>query len=197
MFTETNFLLVQYLERLKVIDLSYSRKLIQMLEFSSMSNLQELILKGCVSLIYIHPSIGVLRKLTTLDLRRCDKLKALPSRISNLEILVILNLSGCSSFDKLPKIHGKMRSLKKLYMDMTEIRELPNGVDLESIEILDLTDCLKFEKFPENEANMKSLKKLYLDYTALKELPTSIANWNLFQFLISLDATSLGDFQRK
>ena len=84
---------------------------------------------------------------------------------------------------KLPKIQGKMRSLKNLYLDMTAIRELLNGVDLESVEVLDLTDCLKFEKFPENGANMKSLKKLYLDYTAVKELPTGIANWESLPIL--------------
>uniref|UniRef100_F6H8W1 TIR domain-containing protein n=1 Tax=Vitis vinifera TaxID=29760 RepID=F6H8W1_VITVI len=174
------------LQSLKVIDLSHSNKLVQMPEFSSMPNLEELILKGCVSLINIDPSVGDLKKLTTLDLRGCVKLKGLPSSISNLEALECLDLTRCSSFDKFAEIQGiqgNMSSLTHLYLRKTAIRELPSSIDLESVEILDLSDCSKFEKFPENGANMKSLNDLRLENTAIKELPTGIANWESLEIL--------------
>ena len=201
---------MQYLESLKVIDLSYSKKLVQMPEFSSLSNLEGLILKGCVRLIDIHPSVGDLKKLTTLNLRRCHKLKGLPSSISNLESLEFLDLSGCSSFcnwdlypcgrsnlEKCLVNQRNMRSLRHLYLCKTAIRELPSNIDLESVEILDLFNCFKFKKFSENGAKMKSLQRLVLTNTGIKELPTGIANRNLLGGLISLIAQSLRNFRRR
>ncbi|RVW21566.1 TMV resistance protein N [Vitis vinifera] len=173
------------LERLKVIDLSYSRKLIQMSEFSRMPNLESLFLNGCVSLIDIHPSVGNLKKLTTLSLRSCDKLKNLPDSIWDLESLEILNLSYCSKFEKFPGKGGNMKSLRKLHLKDTAIKDLPDSIgDLESLEILDLSDCSKFEKFPEKGGNMKSLNQLLLRNTAIKDLPDSIGD---LESLESLD----------
>ncbi|KAL6329172.1 hypothetical protein AAG906_011631 [Vitis piasezkii] len=211
----------KYLESLKVIDLSYSEKLVQMPEFSSLSNLERLILKGCVSLIDFHPSIGGLKKLTTLNLKGCLKIKGLPSSISNLESLEFLDLSKCSSFCKFSEIHGNMRclqepylketatkdlptkkfpviqrnmrSLRSLYLCKTAIRELPSSIDLESVEILDLSNCFKFEKFSENGAKMKSLRQLDLTNTAIKELPTGIANW---ESLPTLDLSKCSKFEK-
>ncbi|KAJ9680242.1 hypothetical protein PVL29_019527 [Vitis rotundifolia] len=189
--------LVELHLNLKVIDLSFSKKLVQMPEFSSLSNLERLILKGCVSLIDIHPSVGGLKKLTTLNLRWCHKLKGLRSSISNLESLKFLDLSKCSSFAKFSEIQGNMRCLQEPYLKETATNDLPTSIgnsrsfwDLDpcghsnlvkfpgiqgnmrkSVEILDLSNCSKFEKFPENGANMKSLWKLDLTNTAIKELP--------------------------
>ena len=215
---------MQYLESLKVIDLSYSKKLVQMPEFSSLSNLERLILKGCVSLIDIHPSIGGLKKLTTLNLKWCLKIKGLPSSISNLESLEFLDLSKCSSFCKFSEIHGNMRcsretatkdlptstgnsekfpviqrnmrSLRSLYLCKTAIRELPSSIDLESVEILDLSNCFKFEKFSENGAKMKSLRQLVLTILVLKNSQQVLLTGNLFQLLIFLNAQSLRNFRR-
>ncbi|KAJ9686989.1 hypothetical protein PVL29_015729 [Vitis rotundifolia] len=190
----------KYLERLKVIDLSNSRKLIQMSEFSSMPNLERLILNGCVSLIDIHPSVGNMKKLTTLCLRSCDKLKDLSDSIGNLESLEILDLcycskfekfsgkggnmkslkelsleildvSYCSKFEKFLKKGGNMKSLNELFLINTAIKDSPDSIgDLELLKILYLSDCFEFEKFPEKGGNMKSSKELLLMYTAIKDL---------------------------
>ncbi|WJZ84533.1 hypothetical protein VitviT2T_004133 [Vitis vinifera] len=174
----------KYLERLKVIDLSYSRKLIQMSEFSSMPNLERLILKGCVSLIDIHPSVGNMKKLTTLSLRFCDKLKNLPDSIGDLESLEILDLSYCSKFEKFLEKGGNMKSLKKLRLRNSAIKDLPDSIgDLESLELLDLSNCSKFEKFPEKGGNMKSLMELDLKNTAIKDLPDSIGDLESLEIL--------------
>nr|POF20317.1 gdsl esterase/lipase [Quercus suber] len=50
---------IKYLDKLKVIDLRYSRKLIWTPEFSG--SLERLYLWGCINLVKIHPSIGKLR----------------------------------------------------------------------------------------------------------------------------------------
>ena len=69
------------LKRLRIIVLSFWKKLIQITEFSSMSSLETLILDRCVSLIMIHTSVGVVKKLTTLYLNRSYKHKGFPSSI--------------------------------------------------------------------------------------------------------------------
>ena len=141
-------------------------------EFSSMPNLEELILNDCVSLIDIHPSVGNMKNLTTLSLRRCDKIKDLPDSIGDLESLEILDLSYCSKFEKFPEKGGNLKSLKKLCFYGTAIKDLPDSIgDLESLRILNLSYCSKFEKFPEKGGNLKSLMKLGLKNTAIKDLP--------------------------
>ncbi|KAJ9705622.1 hypothetical protein PVL29_003609 [Vitis rotundifolia] len=188
------------LKSLKVIDLSHSKKLVQMREFSSMPNLEILILQGCVSLIDIHPSVGDLKKLTTLNLGWCVKLKGLPSSISNLEALKCLNLNKCSSFDKFSEIQGilgNMRSLKILSLRYTAIRELPSSIDLESVEILDLSYCYEFEKFPEKQGNMKRLKELNLQGTAIKDLPDSIGDLESLEILDLADCSKFEKFPEK
>ncbi|KAJ9687323.1 hypothetical protein PVL29_015992 [Vitis rotundifolia] len=172
------------LEMLKVIDLSYSRKLSQMSEFSSMPNLERLFLRGCVSLIDIHPSVGNMKKLTTLRLRSCNKLKNLPDSIGDLESLEILDLAYCSKFEKFPEKGGNMKSLTELDLRNSAIKDLPDSIgDLESLEILNLSDCLKFEKFPQKGGNMKSLKQLRLRYSAIKYLPGSIGDLESLEIL--------------
>nr|AGC24029.1 TIR-NB-LRR type resistance protein RGA9 [Vitis rotundifolia] len=182
------------LERLKVLDLSYSRKLSQMSEFSSMPNLERLFLRGCVSLIDIHPSVGNMKKLTILSLRSCDKLKNLPDSIRDLESLEILDLSNCSKFEKFPEKGGNMKSLMQLYLVNTAIKDLPDSIgDLESLDILKLSNCSKFEKLPEKVGNMKSLGLLDLRNTAIKDPPDSIGD---LESLVILDISNCSKFEK-
>ena len=110
-------------------------------EFSSMPNLEELILNDCVSLIDIHPSVGNMKNLTTLSLRRCDKIKDLPDSIGDLESLRILNLSNCSKFEKFPEKGGNLKSLMKLGLKNTAIKDLPNISRLKFLKRLTLCGC--------------------------------------------------------
>ncbi|GKG17160.1 NB-ARC domains-containing protein [Tanacetum coccineum] len=73
-------------------------------DFSEITNLEELILEGCVNLVSIHPSIGMLRR------------------------LVVLNLTGCLKVDQLPEALGRIKSLTELHVDRTAITELPSFV---------------------------------------------------------------------
>nr|AGC24025.1 TIR-NB-LRR type resistance protein RGA1 [Vitis rotundifolia] len=186
------------LERLKVIDLSYSRKLSQMSEFSSMPNLERLFLRGCVSLIDIHPSVGNMKKLTTLRLRSCNKLKNLPDSIGDLESLEILDLCYCSNFEKFPEKGGNMKSLRELHLEKTAIKDLPDSIgDLESLELLSLFACSKFEKFPEKGGNMKSLRKLDFRFTAIKDLPDSIGDLESLELLSLFGCSKFKKFPEK
>jgi Leucine-rich repeat (LRR) protein len=185
--------------KLKIIDLSYSPFLIETPDFTEAPNLEKLIFEKCARLYEVHPSIGVLKQLTLLNLKNCGSLTSLPCNIS-LDSLEILILSGCWKLKKFPEIVGNMKRLKKLKLDGTAIKELPLSIgrlsgltvlnlkycrsltslpcniSLDSLETLFLSDCLNFKKVSKIVGNMKRLKELHLDGTAIKELPLSIGH---------------------
>ncbi|GKA03008.1 NB-ARC domains-containing protein [Tanacetum coccineum] len=73
-------------------------------DFSEITNLEELSLEGCVNLVTVHPSIGMLKR------------------------LVVLKLTGCLKVDQLPEALGRIKSLTELHVDRTAITEIPSFV---------------------------------------------------------------------
>ena len=84
-------------------------------DFSDMTNLERLILKGCIKLERIDPSIGLLRKLTLLNLKDCKNLVSIPNKILDLCSLEVLNLSGCSKLLN-NQLLNQTRNVKRLKM---------------------------------------------------------------------------------
>ncbi|GJS74797.1 NB-ARC domains-containing protein [Tanacetum coccineum] len=122
--------------RLKVMKLRYCCNLTTTPDFSEITNLEELSLEGCVNLVSIHPSIGMLNRLVVLNLRDCKRLQNFPSRVE-MDALQVLNLTGCLKVDQLPEALGRIKSLKELHVDKTAIIELPSFVSsLISLESL-------------------------------------------------------------
>ena len=154
-------------------DVSNSQQLMKMTEFSSMPRLVRLNLEGCARLCSLG-AFHAMKFLRELYLGRTG-IKELPSSIGSLSSLEILNLSGCSKFEKFPEIQGYMKCLRILYLDGTAIKELPSSIScLEALSNLSLSGCSNFEKFPEIQRTMECLKTLCLCGTAIKELPDSI-----------------------
>ena len=145
----------------------------KMPEFSSMPRLERLNLGGCARLCSLG-AFHAMKFLRELKLGRTG-IKELPSSIGSLSSLQILDLSGCSKFEKFPEIQGNMKCLSILYLDGTAIKELPSSIScLEALWNLSLTGCSNFEKFPEIQRTMECLEMLSLYGTAIKELPDSI-----------------------
>lgn len=71
--------------------------------FGEVPNLERVSFEGCVKLVQMGPSIGVLRKLVYLNLKDCKKLIIIPKNIFGLSSLECLNLSGCSKVFKNPR----------------------------------------------------------------------------------------------
>ena len=128
LFINQNFLLLQDLGKLKINDLSNSQLLTKMLKFSSMPNLEKLILRNCRSFCKIHSSIGELKKLTLLNVNLCEKLKSFSSNIE-LESHEFLYLTGCQKLEKFLEIHGNMGHLKELHLDNSGIKEIPSSIE--------------------------------------------------------------------
>nr|GEV37759.1 NB-ARC domains-containing protein [Tanacetum cinerariifolium] len=88
------------LRRLKFMKLRYCCNLTTTPDFSEITNLEELYLEGCVNLVTIHPSIGMLKRLVVLNMRDCRRARSFPSKVE-MDSLQVLNLSGCLNVNQL------------------------------------------------------------------------------------------------
>ncbi|KAL6315714.1 hypothetical protein AAG906_006576 [Vitis piasezkii] len=107
---------IKVLEKLKVMDLSHSKSLIETPDFSRVPNLERLVLEGCISLHKVHPSLGVLNKLNFLSLKNCEKLKSLPSSMCDLKSSKHLFFRLFETQD-FPENFGNLEMLKELHAD--------------------------------------------------------------------------------
>uniref|UniRef100_A0A6N2LJM7 TIR domain-containing protein n=1 Tax=Salix viminalis TaxID=40686 RepID=A0A6N2LJM7_SALVM len=104
------------LNKLKILNLSYSKHLVKTPNLHS-SSLEKLLLEGCLSLVEVHQSVGHLKSLIFLNLKGCRRIKTLPQSFCDAKSLEILNISECSQLEKLPEHIGGMESLTKLLAD--------------------------------------------------------------------------------
>ena len=184
---------------LKFIQLRKSLKLIKTIDFHRIPNLEKSVLKGFINLRSLHPSIGVCKKLTFLNLKGCKNLTSLPSKFE-MESLEIIILSNCSNLKRIPEFGENMKSVSRLYLDGTAITKLPTSIgnltgltplnlkdcknfrslpskfEMEFLEILILSSCSNLKRIPEFGEKMESVSELYLDGTTITKLPTSIGN---------------------
>ncbi|KAK7324667.1 hypothetical protein VNO77_28409 [Canavalia gladiata] len=125
---------------LKRVDLSNSKYLIETPNFQGSRRLERLDLTGCTNLSQVHPSIGLLEKLTFLSLEGCSNLVSLNFGAEfNLYSLRVLHLSGCSKLESTPNFTG-VSNLE--YLDIDQLSaELMSSYCLEYLIFLDLGFC--------------------------------------------------------
>ncbi|AES67842.2 disease resistance-like protein DSC1 isoform X1 [Medicago truncatula] len=150
---------IQNIQHLKKIDLSYSKYLLDLPDFSKASNLEEIELFGCKSLLNVHPSILRLNKLVRLNLFYCKALTSLRSD-THLRSLRDLFLSGCSRLEDFSVTSDNM---KDLALSSTAINELPSSIgSLKNLETLTLDFCKSLNKLPNEVIDLRSLRALYV-----------------------------------
>ncbi|KAL4594401.1 hypothetical protein ACB092_12G017700 [Castanea dentata] len=185
-------------ENLKFIKMSKSPKLIEVPDIIEVPHLETLDLEFCVNLSRIHPSIGMHKKLSILNLQGCKKLTSLPSKFE-MECLMCLDLSYCSKIKQIPEFGRNMKCVHLLCLHGTAITKLPMSIEhltalywldlsycknlerlpntifnLKSIECIHLDGCTKLDRLPENLGNVESLECLALNETAIRKVPSSI-----------------------
>ncbi|XP_054798458.1 uncharacterized protein LOC129303275 isoform X2 [Prosopis cineraria] len=160
---------IEFMKKLKRIDLSYSNKLIETPDFSGVPYLEQLILLGCEALVEVHPSLGELIMLVKVDLSSCENLEILPSKLET-NSLERLDLSCCGKVAMLPEIGEGMEKLSYLDVSDTAITTLPKSLgSLTGLGYLDLSDC----KIPDLGKLLKIsvTRQIYgLNLTSLTEL---------------------------
>nr|XP_011470666.1 PREDICTED: TMV resistance protein N-like [Fragaria vesca subsp. vesca] len=159
---------IKYLSKLKSIDLSYSVNLTRTPDFTGTPNLEKLVLAGCTSLVKIHPSIALLKRLKIWNFRDCISIKSLLSEV-HMEFLETFDVSGCSKLKRIPEFLGQMKRLS-LSLGGSAVEKLPSS----------------------SEHLSESLVKLDLNGSVIREQPCS-----LFLKLQNLMVSSFGFFPRK
>ncbi|GJY50405.1 NB-ARC domains-containing protein [Tanacetum coccineum] len=181
-------------------------------DFSEITNLEELDLEGCVNMVTIHPSIGMLKRLVILNMRDCGRARSFPSTV-DMYALQVLNLSGCLNVNQLPQafwsrwwtsIRGFIwnqqhpqrsfslegsRMLKSLNLSFCNLEQVPDGLGgLSFLKKLNL-EGNGFTCLPGSLSQLSHLKRLTVDgckkLEALLELPHTL------QYLHARDCTSL------
>ncbi|CAL5192712.1 unnamed protein product [Lathyrus oleraceus] len=189
---------IKFMEKLKYLNMAFSKNLKRLPDFSGVPNLERLILKGCASLNEVHPSLVHHKKVVLINFEGCRSLKSLPGKLE-MNSLKNLILSGCSEFKFLPEFGENMENLSMLALQGTAIRKLPSSLGclvglknlnlkdckslvcipdtihgLNSLVTLDISGCSKLCRLPEGLKEIKSLEELLADDTAIDELPSSI-----------------------
>ncbi|KAM1027777.1 hypothetical protein FF1_040473 [Malus domestica] len=165
----------KYLPALKILDLIHSHDLIETPDFSSVPNLERFSLEDCVSLVYVHESIGNLEKLVYLNMKDCRNITKLPKSISMLKSLETLIVSGCLSLTDFSMEIGKMESLKVFLGDQIPIIRLHTTTLPCTLVVLSLTECnLSDDAFPRDFGNLPSLQRLDLSSNPICNLPDCI-----------------------
>jgi Leucine-rich repeat (LRR) protein len=98
-------LALQRLPNLKRMDLSNSKNLKVTPCFEMIQNLERLDLSGCINLLEVHPSIGLLTSLVFLSLQNCSSLVSLDfGNAPRLRYLKVLRLSDCTKLENTPNL---------------------------------------------------------------------------------------------
>ncbi|XP_030935982.1 TMV resistance protein N-like [Quercus lobata] len=185
-------------EMLKFIKLTKSQKLIETPNIIKVPNLMTLVLEDCINLRTIHPSIGIHKMLTILNLEGCKNLTSLPSKFE-MDCLTYLNLSRCSKIKQIPEFGRNMKRVHTLLLGGTAITKLPTSIEhltnldslslwdcknlvclpsticnLKLVRLVDLYGCSKLNRLLENLGNAESLERLYMSKTAIRKVPSSI-----------------------
>lgn len=147
-------------KQLKVLDLACCENLRCTPEFSAFRELKILVLKYCSRLEQVHPSIGKLNSLVSLD------------------------LSGCGCLKELPEEVGKLSKLKELILDSSGIREIPTSIGfMRGLEKLSVKYCWSLTEIPNSVGDLQNLQHLDISETAISILPESIKNLSSLQHL--------------
>ncbi|XP_056159961.1 disease resistance protein TAO1-like [Syzygium oleosum] len=145
-------------KRLLVLDLTWCWGLRRTPDLSAFTQLKILTLRHCEGLEHLHPSIGKLKSLVSLDLSLCGSLKELPEEVGGLKD--VLDKSGIT---EIPTSIGSLRKLKKLSAYRCKsLREIPSSIgDLQNLQFLDVSYS-RLEKLPNAIGDLSSLQRLEL-----------------------------------
>jgi len=195
--------LFQCLPNLRILNLSHSINLIGVPDLSEVPRLTDVNLEGCIKLVQIHPSIGILRELLSLNLNNCKKLVLDLNIIFGISSLRRLFLSSCSKLlnskmlmdpsatqhlEKVDKntniIQSPTSSVYKLLMLPFQFFSLPKPEDslglllsssscIPCLISLDISFC-NLLQIPDEIGNLRSLVKLNLGGNKFVTLPSTI-----------------------
>ncbi|ONH94680.1 hypothetical protein PRUPE_7G026100, partial [Prunus persica] len=88
---------VKLLYNLKIIKLSHSLNLVNTPDFRGFPNLEYLILEGCIRLYKVDPSLGMLERITQINLKDCKKDCGLTNTLKNHSVHMLKRYENAPS----------------------------------------------------------------------------------------------------
>jgi Leucine-rich repeat (LRR) protein len=160
------------------MDLSNSKNLKMTPCFEGLKNLEWLDLTGCINLLVVDASIGLLTELVFLSLQNCSSLVSLSlGSVSRLCSLRILRLSGCAKLDETPDF---IEALHLEYLDMdqcTSLSMIHESIGtLAKLRFLSLRDCIELVRIPDNFNKMDPLISIDLSFCHIFEVSSIIGD---------------------
>ncbi|PKI38616.1 TMV resistance protein N-like isoform X1 [Punica granatum] len=152
-------------------------------DFSLFPRLERLIIEACKNLTSIDSSIGLLKFLAFLNLRKCWRLTKLPEQLSSMEELTEL-LIDATRIEEVP-ISGTMKKLEVLSANSCRfLNQIPESIgSLVNLKQLSLEYCVRLKELPDSIGQLTSLVELTLSYSRVKALPDSVGNLNNLELL--------------
>ncbi|XP_019100156.1 PREDICTED: probable disease resistance protein RPP1 isoform X2 [Camelina sativa] len=189
---------------LRWMNLSYSKDLEELPDLSTATNLEELRLQGCSSIVELPSSIGNATNLQELNLCGCSSLVKIPSSIENMTNLRELHLSNCPNLVELPSSINATNFKQLLLQNCSRVVELPAIENATNLQILDLNNCSSLRELPPSIGSATNLQRLDISgCSSLVKLPSSIGDiTNLKDFNLSNCSSlvglpySIGNLQR-
>ena len=160
--------------------------------------LETLNLASCENLVEINECFGSLEKLKRWNLCYCRKLQFLPSQL-RLKSLKYFYLTGCSRLEKLPDFHQEMECLQILYLDRSDIREVPSSIEhLTKLDTLSLFECKNLQNLPDSIYKLQQLRILGTSTTKLRptcnSFDSSSKYFQHYENIIELDLLMKPDY---
>ncbi|XP_049932388.1 disease resistance protein RPV1-like [Nymphaea colorata] len=176
------------LGKLKVMNLCSCKNLTICPDFTCMPQMEKLDFSYCEELTELDPSIGHLKSLTYLSLKKCKSLKALPKEVWQLTSIKMLELNGCyqlttfplfsdskslDSVDSMPLKLPLLDKVKVLSLDNCQnLLTSPDFTRIPHLEKLDFKACGNMTELHPSIGRLESLTHLNLSGCgSLKELP--------------------------
>ena len=131
----------------------------------------------CLEILRIPDTISNLDVLVALDLCCCSSLHALPNSIGSLKALKTLGLGGCRSLLELPSSIGKLKNLVRLDCHgCVRLKQLPASIgELAALVELDCCCCISLQGLPTTIGSLKTLANIDMHgCVSLHDLPGSL-----------------------
>ncbi|KAL6269130.1 hypothetical protein ACE6H2_026041 [Prunus campanulata] len=155
------------LPNLTFMDLSYSDQLTSTPDFTGIPNLEVLLLEFCTSLVEVHPSFAVLKKLKDLRLIDCPIINSLPSEVE-MDSLERFTLLGSPKVKNIRRFVEQLNNLSNLSLQGIAIEQIRPSIEhLVGLKGLNLMGCTKINKMVVSSLNR---------FTSLEELNLSFCN---------------------
>ncbi|KAL3747240.1 hypothetical protein ACJRO7_016080, partial [Eucalyptus globulus] len=110
---------------LRSVNFSHCKLQSEILDVSSLPNLESLDLQECTNLVKVHQALRCLDKLIYLNFLNCSNLSCFPLKSRSLESPI---LRGCSKLSRFPDILVPVECLRSLALHEIAIEELPSSV---------------------------------------------------------------------